>query len=64
MELLAAGSIIIILTFAAGLTEATSQWPNEHCPCDTPNFNHSVPALVGNNYFCERGLHSNWIDSY
>ena len=59
-----AGSREHIWTFAAGLTEATSQWPNEQCPCDTPDFNHSIPAFVGNDYFCESGLHSNWIDNY
>ena len=59
-----AGSREHIWTFAAGLTEASSKWLNEHCPCDTPDFNHSIPAFVGNDYFCESGLHSNWIDNY
>ena len=59
-----AGNRKHIWTFAAGLTEATSQWANEHCPCDMPDFNHSIPAFVGSDYFCESGLHSNWIDNY
>ena len=28
-------------------------------PCDTGYYDH-VPAFVGNNYFCESGLHSAW----
>ena len=48
-----------IWTFAAGLTEASGEFPNEECPCDTGNYNR-VPAFVGNDFFCESGLHSEW----
>ena len=50
-----------IWTFAAGLTEVnnTNQL-SEKCPCDIyRNYDH-VPAFVGNDYFCESGLHSAW----
>ena len=55
----AAGSRQHIWTFAAGLSEVTTTWPSEGCPCDTapPSV---VPAFVGNDYFCESGLHSEW----
>ena len=46
-----AGSRQHIWTFAAGLTEVTTLYPDDTCPCD---------AFVGNNYFCESGLHSEW----
>ena len=59
-----AGSRNHIWTFAAGLTEASSPWPDEHCPCDTPSLNHTIPEFIGNDYFCESGLHSNWIDNF
>ena len=53
-----------IWTFAAGLTESEydpSYWYNAHCPCDrTPNHVINVPSFVGNDYFCESGLHFPW----
>ena len=51
-----------IWTFAAGLSEVTTIWPNEGCPCDTaaPSV---VPTIVGNDYFCESGFHSEWSHS-
>ena len=55
----AAGSRQHIWTFAAGLTEVSSSYPNEDCPCDTGDYT-LVPAFVGNDYFCESGLHSRW----
>ena len=41
----------------------TTTWPNEGCPCDTaaPNV---VPSFVGNDYFCESGIHSEWNFDY
>ena len=48
-----------IWTFAAGLSEVTTTWPNEGCPYDTAPSSR-VPAFVGNDYFCESGLHSEW----
>ena len=30
------------------------------CPCDIHNYNHRVPAFVGDDFFCESGLHSPW----
>ena len=44
-----------IWTFAAGLTEMSSSYPNHDCPCDTLNYD-IVPAFVGNDFFCESGL--------
>ena len=54
-----AGSRQHIWTFAAGLTEVTTDFPNEACPCDTAPSS-VVPEFVGNDYFCESGLHSEW----
>ena len=53
------GSRQHIWTFVAGLSEVSAIWPNEGCPCDTaaPGV---VPSFVGNDYFCESGVHSEW----
>ena len=58
----ASGSRQHIWTFAAGASEVTTIFPNFSCPCDTspPSV---VPAFVGNDYFCESGLHSEWDNS-
>ena len=48
-----------IWTFAAGLTEVASSFPLEDCPCDTSNYG-IIPTFVGNDLFCESGLHSAW----
>ena len=57
------GSRQHIWTFAAGLTEVDNKCYNiylsDMCPCDTYNYNH-VPAFVGDDFFCESGLHSAW----
>ena len=55
-----AGSRQHIWTFAAGATEV-NQGSNvpEDCPCDSSRYD-LVPSFVGNNYFCESGLHSAW----
>ena len=52
-----------IWTFAAGLTEIATRLPDYACPCDSaaPAV---VPAFVGNDYFCESGLHYDWSSSY
>ena len=55
-----AGNRQHIWTLAAGVSEVTTQWPSECCPCDTSNYDR-VPAFVGNDYFCESGLHSEQI---
>ena len=55
----AAGSRQHIWTFAAGLTEVSSSYPTNDCPCDTGDYTR-VPAFVGNDYFCESGFHSPW----
>ena len=52
-----------IWTFAAGASEVTTRFPNQGCPCDTAPSS-IVPAFVGNDYFCESGLHSEWSNSY
>ena len=53
------GSRQHIWTFAAGGSEVTTLYPTYGCPCDTapPSV---VPAFVGNEYFCESGIHSEW----
>ena len=53
-----------IWTFAAGLTEESTSFPYENCPCDTSRYYDHVPAFVGNDYFCESGLHSAWNYQY
>ena len=52
-----------IWTFAAGITEVSTSSPDHSCPCDTGNYDR-VPAFVGNDYFCESGLHSVWSGQY
>ena len=63
----AAGRRQHIWTFAAGLNEVSNTNfldANYKCPCDiSHNFNH-VPAFIGNDYFCESGLHSPWSFQY
>ena len=51
-----------IWTFAAGLTEMTTDVTPESCPCDTFYYD-LVPAFVGEDYFCESGVHSAWYDT-
>ena len=54
-----AGSRRHIWTFVAGLSEVTTRWPSNGCPCDAAT--HSIiPSFVGNDYFCESGFHSEW----
>ena len=54
-----AGSRQHIWTFAAGPSEVTTDFSNDGCPCDTAV--HSVvPSFIGNDYFCESGVHSDW----
>ena len=48
-----------IWTFAAGLSEVTTQYHDEACPCDTAASN-VVPSFVGNDHFCESGVHLEW----
>jgi hypothetical protein len=52
-----AGSRQHIWTFAAGLTEVDTRF--SMCPCDVHNYD-LVPAFVGDDFFCESGLHSYW----
>ena len=50
-----------IWTFAAGVSEVNSTELLVHkCPCDISRNYARVPAFVGNDYFCESGLHSVW----
>ena len=54
------GSRQHIWTFAAGLSEKTSKDNgNQLCSCDTHTYS-VIPSFVGNDYFCESGLHSPW----
>ena len=41
----------------------TTIFPNFGCPCDTASPG-VVPAFVGNDYFCESGLHSEWNEEF
>ena len=54
-----AGSRQHIWTFAAGVTEGSTGHHSSQCPCVIHN-NSSVPAFVGDDFFCESGLHSGW----
>jgi hypothetical protein len=58
-----AGSRQHIWTLASGISEVTTMLSNHACPCDTgpPS---KVPAFVGNDFFCESGLHSEWDNSF
>ena len=60
----AAGSRQHIWTFAAGLSEVPTAYYNDYCPCDSPSRHASIPTFVGNDYFCESGLHSAWNGQY
>ena len=53
-----------IWTFAAGLTEESTSFRFENCPCDTSLYYDGIPAFVGNDYFCESGLHAAWSNQY
>ena len=53
------GSRQHIWTFVVGLTEVTTTYTHFACPCDTAA-NSFVPVFVGNDYFCESGVHSEW----
>ena len=58
------GSRQHIWTFAAGLSEKTSKDNvNQLCSCDTHTYS-VMPSFVGNDYFCESGLHSPWNSTY
>ena len=52
-----------IWTFAVGLSEVTTIYLNQDCSCDTASSSR-VPFFVGNDYFCESGIHSEWNNSY
>ena len=54
-----AGSRQHIWTFAAGQTEVDTSFLSLQCPCDTHNYD-GLPAFVGDDFFCESGLHSPW----
>ena len=49
-----------IWTFAGGLSEDTSYCPQCACPCDSSSAV-PAPAFVGEDYFCESGLHEPWV---
>ena len=57
-----AGNRQHIWTFAAGLSEVHAYPRLGGCPCDAAA--RSSPAFVGNDYFCESGLHSEWNAGY
>jgi hypothetical protein len=55
-----------IWTFAVGLSENTATCAvasTECCPCDTA-IHGTIPTFIGNDYFCESGLHSAWNRQY
>ena len=49
------GSRQHIWTFAAGLSEVTTQFPDQqyYCTCDNPTTASIIPSYVGSDYFCE-----------
>ena len=59
----AAGSRQHIWTFAAGMAEVTTNWPDWDCPCEALA-NNCVPDFVGNDYFCESGLNAAYSHRY
>ena len=61
----AAGRHQHIWTFVAGVTEMNNTDLFIHkCPYDiSRNYDH-VPTFVGNDYFCESGVHSPWSFQY
>ena len=53
-----------IWTFAVGRTELVQPGQSSFlCPCSTTG-TVMVPPFVGNNYFCESGLNTQWIGQY
>ena len=51
-----------IWTFAAGISEVNNAaYHIAKCPCDISRNYDRVPAFVGNDYFCESGLHSAFV---
>ena len=58
-----AGSRQHIWTFAAGIEEVGTRILSSRCPCDTHNYD-GVPAIVGDDFFCESGLNSPWSGQY
>ena len=52
-----------IWTFAAGRSEVSRDFYRfSTCPCNTASAR-AAPAFVENDYFCESGLQSEWVDS-
>ena len=52
-----------IWTFAAGLTQDTDAILVDFlCPCESSHYNYSLPPFVGDEYFCESGLQTAWLD--
>ncbi len=52
-----------IWTFAAGLDELHSTYPQFNCPCTDINLSHLAvhpPSFVGNDYFCDTGSPSHF----
>ena len=47
-----------IWTFVAGRSEGNPTWSHV-CPCDSTS-TIRIPPFVGNDYFCESGLHEPW----
>ena len=48
-----------IWTFAAGLSEDDPTRSVSVCPCDA-SIKRSIPSFIGDDYFCESGLHEPW----
>jgi len=51
-----------IWTYAAGLTDNNGRFPASQCPCAAPP-GQTPPSFVGNNYYCESGTGSTFVDS-
>ena len=52
-----------IWTFAAGLAEVSTHWPEYGCPCDNTGDSDRVPKFVGDDYFCESGVNQAWSNN-
>ena len=59
-----AGSRQHIWTFAAGAPEVDTVLLPFQCPCDAHDYNSSVPAFIGDDFFCESGVNSAWSGQY
>ena len=58
-----AGSRQHIWTFATGLAEVSTHWPEYGCPCDNTRDSNRIPKFIGDDYFCESGVNQAWSNN-